>query len=468
MTASLYIHIPFCANLCDYCDFYSIAVNEQHNTLMDSFIGAVLGDVKDQFAFFNVDHVPTVYIGGGTPSVLGAARIERLLAGLRTLLEPMKKAPVEFTVEANPESADEEFVRACVKGGVSRISLGVQTFYEPSRRAVHRPGDSHLLNERLTLAKTYFPDAFSVDLITGLPFQTTTAVQEDIERILAFQPSHVSLYSLTLEPETPLGKRVTQEEFFTTEYTEFHGNRITAPRQGALTDKYDTLPRIINPQYTLMPAGFIQPSARRRRSGCRIKTPCNSVTSVVNSSLPRGDEADNLWITGRDMLEKAGLVQYEVSNFARSPQETMPPKTCAHNTRYWRMENWLGAGPAASGTIINDADGSGRRSSYPADINAYLAAPEPRIHSARVEELNKADLIRESLLMGFRCRTGPDPLIFKRRFGCGIEDCIPRTIARWRERGLLETESSGGSLALSREGLLFLNAFLCDAFGEMG
>jgi len=395
MTASLYLHIPFCASLCDYCDFYSIAVNEQQNTLMDSFVDAVLGDIKYQCAFFGVEHVPTVYIGGGTPSVLGAARVERLLAGLRVLLEPMKKAPVEFTVEANPESADEDFLRVCVKGGVNRISLGVQTFHEPSRRAVHRAGGGKLLEERLALASEYFPGALSIDLITGLPFQTATVVREDIERVLAFQPAHVSLYSLTLEPETPLGKRVAQ------------------------------------------------------------------LGDIAVPPLPCGDEADNLWITGRDMLEKAGLAQYEVSNFA------LPDKTCAHNTRYWRMENWLGIGPAASGTIIDDASGSGRRFTYPAEINAYLAAPEPRIRSARIEELNKTDLIRESLLMGFRCRAGPDPLIFKQRFGCDIEDCIPETIARWRGRGFFETGQNSGSLAPSREGLLFLNAFLRDAFGEL-
>jgi coproporphyrinogen III oxidase-like Fe-S oxidoreductase len=70
--------------------------------------------------------------------------------------------------------------------------------------------------------------------------------------------------------------------------------------------------------------------------------------------------------------------------------------------------------------------------------------------------------------MGFRCRAGPDPLLFKQRFGCNIEDCIPETIARWRGRGFFETGQSGGSLAPSREGLLFLNAFLRDAFEEMG
>jgi len=393
---------------------------------MDSFVDAVLGDVKDQFALFSIDHVPSVYIGGGTPSVLGAARMERLLAGIQALLKYMP-SPGEFTIEANPESADEDFMRVCVSGGVSRISLGVQTLYEPSRRAVHRAGDRNLFEERLALAAEYFPGAFSVDLITGLPLQTAAVLREDIERILAFRPVHVSLYSLTLEPETPLSKRVAQEEFFTTEYTEFHGGRRS----------------------------------------CRIKTPCNSVTSVVNSYLPCGDEADNLWITGRDMLEQAGLAQYEVSNFARTPKETMPSTTCAHNLRYWRMENWLGAGPAASGTIIDDAAGSGKRFCYPADTNAYLAAQSPRIHSARVEELDKTSLIRESLLMGFRCRSGPDSLIFRRRFGCDIEDCIPRTIARWRRQGLLETEHDSDNLALSREGLLFLNRFLRDAFIEM-
>jgi len=412
------MHIPFCASLCDYCDFYSIAVNQQQNGLMDSFVGAVLGDVKDQLAFFGVDHVPTVYMGGGTPSVLGAARMERLLAGLQALLKPVKETPVEFTVEANPESADEDFLRACVKGGVNRISLGVQTFHEPSRRAVRRAGDSRLLEERLAMVKSLFPGAFSVDLITGLPFQNAAVLRKDIERVLAFRPAHISLYSLTLEPETPLGKQAAQS--------------------GAYV-------------------------------GAAVGMAAGTVASTAAFPLPSEDEADSLWIAGRDMLEKAGLAQYEVSNFA------LPNKTCAHNMRYWRMENWLGAGPAASGTIIDAAYGAavgaatgdayGRRFTYPADIKAYLAAPEPRIRSAHVEELDTAGLIRESLFMGFRCRAGPDPRLFRQRFGCGIEDCIPETIARWRGRGFFETGQNGG-LAPSREGLLFLNAFLRDAFDE--
>jgi oxygen-independent coproporphyrinogen-3 oxidase len=393
MTASLYIHIPFCGRCkCDYCDFYSIPVTENHATLTDSFVNALLDDVEDQLAFFKVEHIPSVYIGGGTPSVLGAARMEQLLGGLQALLKPLGEVPTEFTVEANPESADETFLRSCVNGGVNRLSLGVQSFHLPSRRAVNRgDGPDYRIEQRLALAAEYFPSALSVDLISGLPFCTEEILLSDIERVLAFKPAHVSLYSLITEPETPLGKKLTQK-------------------------------------------------------------------SAAALFLPQGDDADNIWIAGRDALEKAGLAQYEVSNFA------LPGKACLHNIRYWKMENWLGAGPAASGTIIDDEAGEGRRFTYPADIEAYLAAPRPRILNARTEELARPDLAKESLLMGFRYLGGPDTQLFKRRFNRPVEDFIPKTIAKWRRRGFFEKNS----LEPTKNGLLFLNGFLCDAFAETG
>ena len=105
MTASLYIHIPFCSQKCDYCDFYSVPVtpNSGVQLLMDSYIEAVAGDIADQINLFKVDKIPTVYIGGGTPSILGAERITRLLTLIKKILKNMGAAPVEFTMEANPE-----------------------------------------------------------------------------------------------------------------------------------------------------------------------------------------------------------------------------------------------------------------------------------------------------------------------------------------------------------------------------
>jgi len=399
-TVSVYIHIPFCTSPCDYCDFFSVPVftgGTPSIDRLDLFIGAVLGDLEDQLAFFGVGNVPSVYIGGGTPSVLGGARMERLLSGIKTLLAPLDGKPAEFTVEANPESADEAFMQVCADGGVNRISLGVQTFHEASRRQIGRAGSSEPLSQQLSLVRKYFPNAFSADLITGLPFQTNAVLARDIERLLEFQPAHVSLYSLILEPETTLGKRA------------------------------------------------------KGKAGL---------------SLPTEDEADSLWIAGRDMLEKAGFAQYEVSNFA------LPGNKCVHNIRYWRMESWLGLGPSASGTVINEAEKGhatlrGRRFTYPQDIDGYIANPRPLLRFAHGEELSTTDLVQETLLMGFRYRGGPDPRSFRKRFGYDIADCIPETIARWRKKDFFETKEPESDLAPSREGLLFVNSFLRDAFAEM-
>jgi oxygen-independent coproporphyrinogen-3 oxidase len=171
---------------------------------------------------------------------------------------------------------------------------------------------------------------------------------------------------------------------------------------------------------------------------------------------PPDDEADRLWLLGRDALENSGYAQYEVSNFAR------PGKRSRHNIRYWRMENWLGIGPAASGTLINDETGAGRRYTVRADAEAYLK--DFSWDSAAIEELDPLTLIKESFLMGFRYVEGPDRALFKTRFGKEPEAFIPRTAERWRKRGLMD----GGKPALNREGLLLLNPFLLEAFAELG
>ena len=363
---SLYIHIPFCAAFCDYCDFYSIKTD---GVFTDAFINALIAGIKCQIDFFGVKEISTVYIGGGTPSVLGKH--------IAPLLDALNKipgfSPVEFTVEANPESVSDDFLDLCREGGVNRLSLGVQSFHEPSRLAVNRIGDARMLESRLALCSRFFPGALSADLITGLPYQNEKVVLEDIKRLLAFEPVHVSLYSLTLESKTPLEEKVK--------------------------------------------------------------------TKTVN--LPCGDEADSLWLSGRDALLKKGYRHYEVSNFA------INGKYCLHNTIYWQMRGWLGSGPSASGTVIDEETGTGKRFTFDSDAEGYIKAPF--IGAAFCEELDRPALMRESLLMGFRFAEGPDAELFKARFGCNIEDCIGRTLSLWKGRDIM----------------LFLNSFLCEAFKEL-
>jgi oxygen-independent coproporphyrinogen-3 oxidase len=286
-------------------------------------------------------------------------------------------------VEVNVESATEEFLAVCKENGVNRISLGVQSFHEPSLKMVNRAAQSGVLEERLTLVSRLFPAAFSADLIAGLPLQAVNTVINDAKKLVIFKPAHVSLYSLTMENGTPLEGKI---------------------KTGAI-------------------------------------------------SLPSGDEADSLWLAGRDALGEAGYAQYEVSNFA------LPGKRCLHNERYWQMAGWLGAGPAASGTLIDEKTSTAKRWTFHEDVNAYIKAPS--IHNALYEEINRDALLRESLLMGYRVIEGPDARIFKKRFGSCFEDFIPKTISRWREHGFFNGESPTRNL------MLFLNGFLSDAFREL-
>jgi oxygen-independent coproporphyrinogen-3 oxidase len=365
---SLYIHVPFCAGgKCDYCDFYSII--PENNGIIDTFLDAVIIDIKNQLKYFNVNDVPTVYIGGGTPSVLGK-RIGILLGALNEIPE---FTPAEITVEANPESVTEEFLCACKEGGVNRLSLGVQTFNEASRKAVNRLGNVDILEERIDLCLKYVPMAFNVDLITGLAYQNKKTVVDDINKLLGLNPAHVSLYSLITEKDTNLEKRLKKKEI----------------------------------------------------------------------SLPCPENSDLLWLLARDTLELAGLKQYEVSNLAKDDKE------CLHNIRHWRMEGWLGIGPAASGTVVNEEEGTARRFTYRSNVNVYIK--NPFICNAVVEEINKKDLLRESLLMGYRYIEGPDEKLFQKRFGCSINDCIPETISSWK----------------NKDKMLFLNKFLTEAFNEL-
>ena len=373
-SASLYVHIPFCDSFCDYCDFYSVNAKNLNEDYIESFITALINDINFQIEYFDINEIPTAYIGGGTPSVLGV-KISRLFNALKNL--PFF-SPEEFTVEANPESITEEFLSLCRLGGVNRLSLGVQTFHEPSRLSVNRKGNAYFLEKRLNLAGQYFPGSktgadLSLDLMTGLPYQDEKIIMEDINRIRARNPSHISLYSLTVEKNTALEEKINAKKII----------------------------------------------------------------------LPDRDKSDSLWLFGREVLVNEGYNHYEVSNFA------VDGKQCLHNTRYWQMKNWIGAGPSASGTLINEETAQAKRFTYAHDVGVYIKTP--LITSAHRENIDKTSLLKDVILMGYRRKEGPDRELFKKRFGRSPEECIPETLERWKGKDIM----------------LFLNSFLHDAFMEI-
>lgn len=198
----LYIHIPFCKSKCRYCDFNSYANMDESARF--SYLTALNGEIKFAADAYKHAKITTVYIGGGTPSLLEANRIVSLC---RVLYEHFDLSEVkEFTIECNPESITEEKLKAYRDAGINRISIGVQSLDDANLKSVGRLHDRACAIEKIELARKYF-DNVSCDIIVGLPYDTAEIVEKEL-KTLSGLVEHISVYALTLEEGTPLARRV--------------------------------------------------------------------------------------------------------------------------------------------------------------------------------------------------------------------------------------------------------------------
>ncbi len=203
----IYLHIPFCKAKCDYCDFYSLPDREE---AMDRYLKALAAHMKETAPLAKGWQVDTLYIGGGTPSVLGGKRLQALVREVRRRFDLARDA--EITCEANPESADRAFLQALRRSGVNRLSLGMQSACNGELKAVHRIHDFSQVVQAVQDARKAKLKNLSLDLIYGLPGQTMESWRKSVEAALALAPEHLSCYGLKVEPGTPLDGRVTRGE----------------------------------------------------------------------------------------------------------------------------------------------------------------------------------------------------------------------------------------------------------------
>ena len=203
---ALYVHVPFCAQKCRYCDFDSQSVAPcDLNAALDAYFEQLYARLDAFGRTGALEHIRTVYVGGGTPSLAG----ERLVELARRVVAWCK--PVEFTCEANPESLTAELAEALAVAGVTRISLGVQSLDNDELAAIGRIHDA----DRALAAVATVKDAgldVSCDLMCGLPGQTVTSWRRTLDGVLAAAPHHVSVYPLTLEEGTPLYRMACRDE----------------------------------------------------------------------------------------------------------------------------------------------------------------------------------------------------------------------------------------------------------------
>jgi len=363
--------------------------------------------------------VRTIYVGGGTPSLLAPESLDRLLeAGARFVRAVGRGADpdrggLEWTVEANPESLNREHLEICASHGVNRLSIGVQSFHDRILSTLGRPAGARESRAALELVRSEWPGQISLDLMSGVPGAPWPVLRRDLEEALAYAPEHLSLYSLTLD------------------------------------DPAHPLARDINPE-----------------------------------------RQDRLWLRGHRWLEEQGYRNYEISNFARPGFESL------HNLRYWRLEPYLGVGPAAVSTLPGSrnlrpdrgvdrapagAGNAGRpavlRLTNPESLGSFLGGPGA-LWGIEIEEIAPREFLFETLMMGLRLRDGIDAAAFVARFGRSLPELLPGLWRRWAGRGLLVGTGAGSGAgatgppscsryALSFEGRMVLDRLLLELQGEL-
>ena len=401
MQNSLYIHIPYCISKCSYCDFFSVRT-PSNAAVPDEYIDALCSEIIYRTKESFVDGWKSIYIGGGTPSLL---KEEQLLRIIRTAQSCKEKAGIsdsgstcdnstktEITMEVNPDDVSPALLNSMDFAGVNRLSCGIQALDDRALKAVCRRSSADVVRRALSLISSEWKHNFSVDMISALPEQTEDTFLHGLEEILTYKPSHISMYSLTVEEQTPLGK-------------EIYSGKI----------HYDF------------------------------------------------DFADDLWIKGRDFLLERGYKQYEVSNFC------LADNICIHNMVYWQLENYIGCGAGATGSVYETF--SGKRFTNTADIDEYIKfwTSENTIYAAEqipqdIENIDCDTLMFEFFMMGLRTAAGVCRETFESRFKISFPRKAESAFAAWTEKNLAVVYERAGKhyYALNKNGMIFLNKFLTE------
>lgn len=199
----IYIHIPFCVKKCDYCDFLSMSAE---NDTIKTYISALINEIKLSKNRMKGYLVDTVFIGGGTPSILEEKYIDRIMEVLRENCNMDENA--EITIECNPGTVDKNKLNSFRRAGINRISFGLQSANDDELRSIGRIHNFSQFQESFSFAREVGFDNINVDIMSALPNQTVEAYTKTLEKVLELNPEHISAYSLIVEDGTPLYYRV--------------------------------------------------------------------------------------------------------------------------------------------------------------------------------------------------------------------------------------------------------------------
>lgn len=371
--AGIYIHVPFCAKRCAYCDFYT----QTNHNLINEYVDAVCKEIELRKDYLHNEPIKTIYFGGGTPSQLSPEQIEKIMAQLGRFYD--LSACEEFTLEANPDDLTDEFLsRLLALVPINRISMGVQSFDDDDLRFLNRRHSAAQAKEAVALCRKHGITNISIDLIYGLPDQTLEKWERNIQEAIALETPHLSAYHLIYEEGTPL--------------------------------------------YKLWEKG-------------KVKQADEELSVEMFKMLI-------------DELEKAGIEQYEISNFAKDGAYSK------HNTSYWQATPYLGLGPSA-----HSFDGTNREWNV-ASIKQYVESIHANTVNREIEELDTRTRYNDYILTGLRTKWGIELDFIASNFGADYLSYCLEQAEPFLKEGLLMRDNN--TVRLSREGIFISDGIMSD------
>lgn len=203
--AGIYIHIPFCRQACHYCNFhFSTSLRYK-----DEMTAAILREAELQKDYLDAETIETIYLGGGTPSLLSIEEIKIILEKIKQLHHLSSEA--EITLEANPDDIDEDKLSGWKAAGINRLSIGIQSFFDEDLQWMNRAHTANDAIRSLEMARKMFNNT-TIDLIYGTPQLTNERWKQNVDTVLSSGIPHISCYALTVEPRTPLHKMIKQQK----------------------------------------------------------------------------------------------------------------------------------------------------------------------------------------------------------------------------------------------------------------
>lgn len=384
----IYVHIPFCAKKCAYCDFLSFPGNMR---MRREYTDKLLEEIRIQSSFVREYQVDTIFLGGGTPSVLDVTDITAIMGALK---EHYDIAPdAEITIEVNPGTVKMEGLVAYREAGINRVSMGLQSADDTELRYL---GRIHTYDEFLKSFQRVRMAGFTnvnVDLISAIPGQTPESWRNTLKKTAMLKPEHISAYSLIVEEGTPFYDR--------------YGGHVEM-------ESYE-----------------MSQEERRRL--------------MALPDLPDEDIEREMYYMTRNCLAEQGYERYEISNYAR------PGFECRHNVGYWTGTGYLGLGLGASSYL--EGCRFHNTSDFQSYVSAHFDDEAEFCQALRqdMEQLSVKSKMEEFMFLGLRLTRGVSVEGFITRFGQSIRNVYGGVIDKLEREGLLEHKN--GYYHLTERGL---------------